>query len=43
MTTYEEGDVIVIDGMKFLVVFVEYSGTYGSPFVKNIELKGIKE
>jgi hypothetical protein len=39
----EEGEILEINGQKFLVVFVEYSGSYNKPWVKNLELKGIKE
>lgn len=38
----EEGQVLEINGQKYLVVFVEYSGSYKDPWVKNLELKGIK-
>jgi hypothetical protein len=38
----EEGQVLEINGQRYLVVFVEYSGSYSDPWVKNLELKGIK-
>lgn len=38
----EEGSVIEVEGQKYLVTFVEYSGGYDKPWVKDLELKGIK-
>lgn len=38
-----EGQVIEVGGQKYLVVFVEYSGSFTDPWVKNLELKGIKD
>lgn len=43
MRVYEEGDVVEMNGQKFLVVFVEYTGSMGKPFLKHIELKGIRD
>ena len=39
----EEGQVVQVQGQKYLVVFVEYSGSFKEPWVKNLELKGIKD
>jgi len=39
----EEGQIVKIKDQRYLVVFVEYSGTYSNPWVKNLELKGIKD
>lgn len=39
----EEGQIIEVLGKKYLVVFVDYSGGFSSPWIKNLELKGIKD
>jgi len=38
----EEGQIIEVMGQRYLVVFVEYEGTFSNSWVKNLELKGIK-
>lgn len=39
----EEGHIVEVCGQRFLVVFVEYGGSLSNPWVKNLELKGIKD
>jgi len=38
----EEGQIVEILGQRYLVVFVEYEGSFSNPWVKNLELKGVK-
>lgn len=38
----DEGQIIEINGQKYLVVSVEYSGYYGSSWVRSLELRGIR-
>ena len=38
----KEGQVFEIEGQRYLVVFVEYEGSFSNLWVKNLELKGIK-
>ena len=39
----KEGQIVEILGQRYLVVFVEYGGPLDSPWLKNLELKGIKD
>lgn len=38
----EEGQIIEVQGQRYLVIFVEYAGGFSSPWVKCLELKGVK-
>jgi len=38
----EEGQIIELRGKRYLVVFVEFRGPFSDPWVKTLELKGIK-
>lgn len=38
----EEGQVVEVEGQKYLVIFVEYEGGFNNLWVKTLELKGIK-
>ena len=39
----EEGQTIEILGQRYLVVYVLYEGAINKPWVKSLELRGIKE
>ncbi len=39
----EEGQIVTVNGQRYLVVFVTYDGTLDNTFIKGMELRGIKE
>jgi hypothetical protein len=38
----EEGQTVMVLGQRYLVVYVQYEGPIDKPWVKSLELKGIK-
>ena len=37
----KEGQIVVVNGGKFVVVSVDYYGSWGAPPAKNLVLKGV--